>query len=46
MGYGCPDTAACDAQYYGFFNQVYSAACAVPELRDQPDAATATAPAA
>jgi hypothetical protein len=26
MGYGCPDTAACDAQYYGFFNQVYSAA--------------------
>ncbi len=26
MGYGCPDTAACDAQYYGFFNQVYTAA--------------------
>lgn len=26
MGYGCPDTAACDSQYYGFFNQVYSAA--------------------
>ncbi|MGK5113008.1 LGFP repeat-containing protein [Geodermatophilus sp. CPCC 205506] len=26
MGYGCPDTAACDAQYYGFFNQVYMAA--------------------
>ncbi len=25
-GYGCPDTAACDAQYYGFFNQVYAAA--------------------
>ncbi len=25
-GYGCPDTAACDSQYYGFFNQVYSAA--------------------
>lgn len=25
-GYGCPDTAACDAQYYGFFNQVYNAA--------------------
>ncbi len=21
-GYGCPDTAACDAQYYGFTNQV------------------------
>jgi hypothetical protein len=25
-GYGCPDTAACDSLYYGFFNQVYSAA--------------------
>ena len=25
MGYGCPDTAACDLTYYGFFNQVYSA---------------------
>jgi hypothetical protein len=24
-GFGCPDTAACDSQYYGFFNQVYSA---------------------
>jgi hypothetical protein len=27
-GYGCPDTAACDAQFYGFFNQVYKAAWA------------------
>lgn len=26
MGYGCPDTAPCDAQYYGFFNQVYQGA--------------------
>lgn len=25
-GYGCPDTALCDSQYYGFFNQVYQAA--------------------
>lgn len=25
-GYGCPDTAPCDAQFYGFFNQVYKAA--------------------
>jgi hypothetical protein len=25
-GYGCPDTAACDSTYYGFFNQLYSAA--------------------
>lgn len=23
MGMGCPDTAACDSEYYGFFNQVY-----------------------
>jgi len=22
-GYGCPDTAACATEYYGFFNQVY-----------------------
>ncbi|WP_207454700.1 LGFP repeat-containing protein [Desertivibrio insolitus] len=27
-GYGCPDTAPCDAQYYGFYNQVYKAAWA------------------
>jgi hypothetical protein len=26
MGYACPDTAACDQRYYGFHNQVYSAA--------------------
>ena len=25
-GYACPDTAPCDSQYFGFFNQVYSAA--------------------
>ena len=25
-GYGCPDTAACDTQYYGFYNQVMNAA--------------------
>lgn len=25
-GYGCPDTAACDSEYYGFKNQVESAA--------------------
>lgn len=23
MGAGCPDTSACDANYYGFFNQVH-----------------------
>lgn len=26
MGYGCPDTASCDSQYYGFYNQAYNAA--------------------
>ena len=26
MGYGCPDTAACDSKYYGFYNQLYNAA--------------------
>ena len=26
MGYGCPDTAPCDEQYYGFYNQVMKAA--------------------
>ncbi len=25
-GFGCPDTAACDPQYQGFFNQVYGTA--------------------
>ena len=25
-GYACPDTADCDARYFGFFNQVYRAA--------------------
>lgn len=26
LGYGCPDTAPCDAEYYGFYNQVENAA--------------------
>lgn len=26
MGQGCPDTAPCDAAFYGLFNQVYGAA--------------------
>ncbi|RZS67918.1 hypothetical protein EV187_0340 [Agromyces ramosus] len=26
MGYACPDTADCNAEYFGFFNQVYNAA--------------------
>ncbi|WP_210480565.1 hypothetical protein [Naasia sp. SYSU D00948] len=27
-GYGCPDTAPCDAEFYGFYNQVFKAAWA------------------
>lgn len=26
LGFGCPDTAACDSQYYGFYNQVRNSA--------------------
>jgi hypothetical protein len=26
MGMGCPDSGSCDSKYYGFFNQIYSAA--------------------
>lgn len=26
MGYACPDSAPCDAQFFGFYNQVYKAA--------------------
>lgn len=26
MGYGCPDTAPCDSQFYGLYNQLYKAA--------------------
>ncbi|HEU0257222.1 MAG TPA: S-layer homology domain-containing protein [Microbacteriaceae bacterium] len=26
MGFGCPDSAPCNTQYYGFFNQVFQAA--------------------
>ncbi|MGY1690050.1 LGFP repeat-containing protein [Geodermatophilus sp. SYSU D01105] len=36
MGYGCPDTAPCDAQYYGFYNQVFSAAHRFKEYRANP----------
>lgn len=36
MGYGCPDTAPCDALYYGFFNQVYSAASQFQRYRLSP----------
>lgn len=36
MGYGCPDTAPCDALYYGFFNQVYTAAAQFQRYRMNP----------
>ncbi|SDH19940.1 LGFP repeat-containing protein, partial [Klenkia brasiliensis] len=36
MGFGCPDTAACDTQYYGFFNQVYNAARQFQNYRQRP----------
>ncbi|MCA9328255.1 hypothetical protein KC959_00645, partial [Candidatus Saccharibacteria bacterium] len=36
-GYGCPDTAPCDSQYYGFFNQVYQAAKAFRRYEANPD---------
>jgi uncharacterized protein with LGFP repeats len=35
-GYGCPDTAACDSTYYGFFNQVYNAAKQFRSYRANP----------
>lgn len=38
MGYGCPDTAPCNELYYGFFNQVYSAAAQFQRYRLNPTA--------
>ncbi|HEY5225112.1 MAG TPA: hypothetical protein VIJ18_18955 [Microbacteriaceae bacterium] len=35
-GYACPDTAVCDAQYFGFFNQVYNAAWQFREYSASP----------
>jgi hypothetical protein len=35
-GYGCPDTAPCDEQYYGFYNQVYNAAHQFQRYAKQP----------
>lgn len=36
MGYGCPDDAACNSAYYGFFNQVYNAAKQLKNYRKNP----------
>lgn len=35
-GFGCPDTAPCDSQYFGFFNQVYRAARQFHRYSQQP----------
>lgn len=37
MGYACPDTAPCDTQYYGFYNQVYMAAWQLRQYTNFPD---------
>ena len=37
LGYGCPDTAACDSQYYGFYNQVRNAARQFRLYADYPE---------
>lgn len=36
MGQGCPDTAACDTTYYGFFNQVFGAAWQMKRYANPP----------
>lgn len=36
-GYGCPDDAACDSEYYGFFNQIYHAALQYKRYQADPD---------
>lgn len=36
MGQGCPDTAGCDARYFGFFNQVYGAAWQLKRYANPP----------
>jgi len=36
MGYGCPDTAPCDEEYYGFANQVNKAAYQLNRYTEYP----------
>ncbi len=38
-GYGCPDGAACNSNYYGFYNQVYRAAWQFNYERQSPNLA-------
>jgi hypothetical protein len=35
-GYGCPDTADCNTEYFGFFNQVYNAAWQFRQYTQEP----------
>lgn len=35
-GYGCPDTAPCDAEYYGLYNQVMNAASQFKRYANNP----------
>lgn len=37
LGFACPDTAPCDSQYYGFYNQVSSAAKQLKKYVTYPD---------
>lgn len=37
MGYGCPDTAPCDPQYEGFYNQITNAARQFKLYKDNPN---------
>ncbi|HEU0256701.1 MAG TPA: hypothetical protein VFQ96_02560, partial [Microbacteriaceae bacterium] len=37
MGFGCPDTAPCNTEYYGFFNQVFRAARQFDVYRTNPN---------
>jgi hypothetical protein len=37
MGYACPDTAPCDTTFYGFFNQMYSAAHQLKNYQANPN---------
>ena len=36
MGYGCPDTAPCSTEFYGFYNQVYKAAWQLRQYTNYP----------
>jgi len=36
MGYGCPDNADCGSEFYGFSNQVYSAAKQLKRYQTEP----------